>query len=122
MPCVGSSSSSSSGSSASVVASSSAPFASVRQLDRRACFVRRELDRGEQLACARIQCTERALGAPELERVGELALQSDTHVLEHAHVRERGGDLERAHHAATSDLRGTLRGDLFAFEPDRSRR
>ncbi len=36
----------------------------------------------EQLQRTRVQGLERGLGAPELERVAELALQSDAHILD----------------------------------------
>src|SRR5690606_34482204 len=51
----------------------------------------------------------------------QLALQAQTHVLQHAQVREHRGDLERADHAAARDLCRPLARDVHAVEHDGAR-
>src|SRR6516164_207083 len=59
-----------------------------------------------------------ALRAPEVERVAALALQGDSHVLEHAQVRKYGGDLKRADEAHARDRRRPRSRDVLAVEND----
>ncbi|MCY1225006.1 hypothetical protein D9M72_371890 [compost metagenome] len=77
---------------------------------------------GEQLAGARIERLERLLALPEVVRGAQLALQAQAHVLEQREVREHGGDLERADHAASRDLRRAFARDVVAVEQDRAGR
>ena len=77
-----------------------------------------QADRLEQRACLVVEPRERASRAPEVERMPALALQRDTHVLEHGEVREHRRDLERAHEPHPGDCRRPRPGDFAPVVED----
>src|SRR6266851_3773660 len=96
-------------------------LAAVRQLDGDGGFELGQADRGNQLARAGIELVQHPCRAPEVERMSELSLQRDAHVLEHREVRKYRRDLERAHEAHAGDARRRRAGDVAPLVEDAAR-
>ncbi|MCY1434300.1 hypothetical protein D9M71_503580 [compost metagenome] len=90
-------------------------LAAVGQFDGLARGEALQVDFFQQLHGALVEPVEAAGRLPEVERGAQRTLQGHAHVLQHAHVAEHGGYLERAHQALAGDLVGRQRADGLAL-------
>src|SRR3974390_657630 len=97
-------------------------LAPVRQLNRIPVGVGGDADVVDQLHRAIIELVEGSLRAPEIEGATALALQGDAYVLQHGHMREHGGNLERAREAEPRHFRRRQRRYVAAVVDDAAAR
>jgi hypothetical protein len=93
-------------------------LAAIGQFDRIPGGEFGQADIGDQRHRLAVVFVEHGTRAPEVHRVAAEPLQGDAHVLQHGHVREHGGNLERAHQSEAGHVGRRHRGDVLALEDD----
>ena len=93
-------------------------LAAIGQFDRQPVGKRGQTDIGDQFHRPLVELVEHGGRAPEIQRAAAQALQRDAHVFQDRHVREHGGDLERAHQPKPGHFGWLQGGDVAAVEND----